>query len=590
MPPEQTPSEPTFDFDLRRDALSMPMRDGTKLVADLYLPRGEGPWPTLLERTPYDKEGTPIHSSTEVGAKAPQFFASRGYAVVIQDARGRYKSEGTWYPFTADGWGALRDGYDTVEWLASQPWCSGRIGTIGGSYSGYTQYAVAGTNPPHLTCQFAREGVSDFRDGWVYRGGAMELGFSMRWSLLVTHANLARLAPKEDLKRVGGVLAKARQELDSWCGHLPLRSMPLLKGLSDWYYDHIDHPDDGPYWWQWNVSLRHGEVGNPIYHMGGWFDAFLNGTIGNFNGIRMNARSEHARKNQKLIVGPWTHGPGATRQTKVGEIDFGPAASLDFDQMRLPWYDYWLKDRNTGVMDEPPVKFFTMGSNRWQTAETWPPRNVIGTNFYFQAGPSGSAKSLNDGGLHREVVLGAGGADSYLYDPADPVPTRGGSWIMPGAGPHDQRPVEPRCLTYSSDPLTGELEVSGQVVAVLYAMSSARDTDWVVRLCDVAPDGLSRPVAEGILRARYRESHVNPTLLEPNTVYRFQVDLWHTSNVFHAGHRIRVAVTSSCFPRWDRNLNTGGVFGTEASGLVAHNTIFRTSFHPSHIVLPVRRG
>ncbi|MBI4221030.1 MAG: CocE/NonD family hydrolase [Chloroflexi bacterium] len=577
------PSEPTFKFELKRDALSVPMRDGTKLMADLYLPHGDGPWPTLLERTPYNKESSP-----EVGVKSPQFYASRGYAVVLQDVRGRFKSEGTWYPFAADGWGALRDGYDTVEWLATQPWCGGRIGTIGGSYSGYTQYAMAGTNPPHLTCQFPRESVNDFRNGWVYRGGAMELGFCLRWSLLVTHTNLVKLVPETDRKRHDGILATARQELDSWCRHLPLRSMPLLDGLADWFYDHIDHPDDGPYWWQWNVSLRHSEVGKPMYHMGGWFDGLLNGTISNFNGVRRNARSEHARKNQKLIIGPWVHGPSATSQTRVGEIEFGPAAAIDFNEMRLPWFDYWLKDRDTGVMDEPPVKFFTMGVNRWQTAESWPPPDVRPANFYFEAGPSGSAKSLNDGRLQREGPDGAGGADSYLYDPNNPVPTRGGSWLMPGNGPHDQRPVEPRCLTYTSEPLPRDLEVSGHVVAVLHAMSSAPDTDWILRLCDVEPDGLSRPVAEGILRARYRESHEHPRLMTPNTVYRFDVDLWHTSNVFRAGHRIRVAVTSSCFPRWDRNLNTGGPFGKEAFGRIAHNTVFRTAVHPSHLVLPVR--
>ncbi|MBI4221029.1 MAG: CocE/NonD family hydrolase, partial [Chloroflexi bacterium] len=359
---------------------------------------------------------------------------------------------------------------------------------------------------------------------------------------------------------------------------------------SDWFYDHVDHPDDGPYWWRWNVATRHTEVGKPIYHMGGWFDAFLSGTIGNFHGIRASARSEQARKTQKLIVGPWTHGPGATSQTKVGEFDFGPAAAMSFNEMRLPWFDYWLKDVDTGVMEEPPVRFFTMGINRWQTSENWPPSNVRSTNFYFQVGSSGSAKSLNDGRLQADVVEGAGGADSYVYDPARPVPTRGGSWIMPGAGPYDQRPVEPHCLTYTSDPLSHDLEIAGPVKAVLYAMSSAPDTDWVVRLCDVGPDGASRPVAEGILRARYRESHVHPQPMTPNTVYRFEVDLWHTSNVFQRGHRIRVAVTSSCFPRWDRNLNTGGSFGTEASGQIAHNTVFRSPVHPSHVVLPVRSG
>jgi putative CocE/NonD family hydrolase len=290
-------------------------------------------------------------------------------------------------------------------------------------------------------------------------------------------------------------------------------------------------------------------------------------------------------------MGPWTHGVPPAGKSTVGEFDFGPDACRDFNELRLPWYDYWVKGVDTGIMDGPRALFFTMGSNTWQSADTWPPPGVSALRQYFSAGPSGAAESLNDGRLIPDVPNGTEGADSFLYDPLDPVRTHGGGLLYaaaPPAGPWDQRGVEKRCLTYTGDPLPRDTEVTGRVICTLFGMSSAPDTDWVVRLSDVSPDGASRPVAEGILRARYRGLQTKPELLEPGKVYRFDVDLWSTSNVFKAGHRFRVAVTSSCFPRWDRNLNTGGPFGREAEGRAAINTVVRDRFRPSHITLPVK--
>jgi putative CocE/NonD family hydrolase len=560
------------------------MRDGARLKADLYVPKGPGPWPVLVERTPYNKE-----TSVELTVKSPPFFASRGYAVVFQDVRGRFKSEGEFYPFRDDGWGANRDGYDTIEWLAAQKWCNGKVATMGGSYSGHTQYSLAPTAPPHLTAQFVRESVADYHDGWVYRGGALELGFGLRWAVTHTFNNDAHLPSGSEGARVRGVLASAVKELPDWYRFLPLAQMPLLRGLSDWWYEWLAHPDDGPYWWQWNVSARHPEVETPIYHLGGWFDTFLKGTLDNFAGISSRARSPKARNGQRLIIGPWPHGPQNVSISRWGDFDFGPEAVQDFNELRLPWYDYWLKGLDSGLMAEPPARIFTMGANRWQYFDTWPPRDSREVRLYFSGGPAGSSESLNDGRLIDDVPRGIEGADSYLYDPADPVETLGGSTLgSSDPGPIDQRRVEPRCLTYTSEPLAADLEVSGRVKAVLFAMSSAPDTDWVVRLCDVHPDGASRLVAEGILRARYRESAEVQRLLTPGQVYPFEVDLWSTSNMFLTGHRVRVTVTSSCFPRWDRNLNTGGPFGLEAEGRPAINTVLRDRFRPSHIVLPVR--
>lgn len=575
-------SEPIYDVRLQRD-VPMPMRDGTQLVADLYVPAGAGPWPTLLERTPYNKE-----SSSEIALKAGEYYASRGYVVMIQDVRGRFKSAGDFVPFHDDGWRANRDGFDTVEWIASQPWSNGKVGTIGGSYSGVTQYQMLPTRPPHLAAQFVRESSSDYRAEWVYRGGALELAFIFPWALNVTLNNLAHLVSGDELERRQAVLAHARDEIETWFSDRPLAPSRLLEGLADWYNRWLNHPSDGPLWWQWNVALKHHEVDTPVYHLGGWFDGFLRGTIENYKGMRAKARSERARNAQKLIVGPWIHGPNNIDQRIVGELDYGPEAAVELNPVRLRWFDYWLKGIDTGLLEEPPVRFFTMGANTWQTASDWPPPDAHPLTLYLTGGTSGSANSLNDGRLSFEVPDATDRPDSYLYDPDRPVPTLGGGFLGSLNGGYDQRPVEPKVLTYTTEPLQNDLEVSGPVTATLFAMSSARDTDWVVRISDVSPGGLSRIVADGVLRARYRNSQENPELLTPNQIEEFAVDLWHTSNLFRAGHRVRVAVTSSCFPRWDANPNTGESFGRSRSGVVALNTVFHDAFRPSHVTLSVR--
>lgn len=582
-------SQPELRIELHEN-VEMPMRDGTILRADVYLPAGQGAVPALIERTPYSKK-----TSSEITAGAPDYFASRGYAVVIQDVRGRYTSDGEFYPFRDDGWGPNRDGYDTVEWVAAQPWCDGKVGTIGGSYSGATQYRLAPTRPPHLAAQFVRESSSDYHEEWVYRGGALELGFSLNWSVAQTLNNLDHLVRGEEREQKRGVLRKAVEEIDTWFRHRPLHPLPLVTGLSDWYNDWLEHPDDGPYWWQWNVAQRHHEIDVPIYHLGGWFDCFLRGTLENYEGIRRRGRSERARADQKLIVGPWIHGPQNIGVSKIGEFDFGPDAAVALNDVRLAWFDHWLKGKPTGVMDEPPVRVFTMGANRWQALDDWPPPDARAVPLYFHAAsgpevPAAGGDSLNHGALTVRPPEGAEPADTYVSDPADPVPVLGGGWLGSPNGPYDQRPIEGRCLTFTSAPLQADLEVTGPVSATLFVMSTAPDTDWVVRLCDVAPDGVSRLVADGVLRSRYRNDRQRPELLRPNEVARVAVDLWATSNVFKAGHRLRVSVNSSCFPRWDANLQTGGPFGREVAGRVALNTVFHDSFRPSHVTLSVRSG
>ncbi len=574
-------SQPTFETWHEKN-IEIPMRDGTTLRANITRPVEEGAFPALLERTPYNKEG-----GSEVGVGSPDFFAERGYAVIIQDVRGRFASDGDFYPFRDDGAGLNRDGYDTIEWVASQPWCDGNVGTIGGSYSGATQYRNLLSRPPHLRASYVRESSSDYVREWVYRDGAFELAFNMAWAQNVTLTNIDHLVGADDLELQRSHQEQVKEEIEDWYGRLPIYPCPFFEGLSDWFNDWLRQPEDGAYWWEFNIEPFHDQVVTPVYHLGGWFDIFLAGTLKNYTGMRRRARTEESRQSQKLIVGPWIHGPGNIDAQVVGEFDFGSDARRNFNEIRLPWFDHWLKGVNTGVMGEAPVTVFVMGRNAWRETSNWPLPETQYTNYYLRGGSSGSIDSLNDGTLSSASPSDSENPDSFTYDPSDPVPGIGGNTLNIPGGVFDQRPSDARCLTYTSDPLTEELEVTGPVKAVIYGLSSAPDTDWVARLIDVHPDGYARNVCDGILRARYRNSFEHPELLDPGKVYRYEIDLWGTSNAFQPGHRIRVTVTSSCFPRFDRNLNTGGPIHRETASQVAINTVFHDNLRASHIVLPV---
>ncbi|RKU34122.1 hypothetical protein C6496_20775 [Candidatus Poribacteria bacterium] len=558
------------------------MRDGTTLRANITRPDVEGKFPVLIERTPYNKEG-----GSENGVGSPDFFSQRGYVVIIQDVRGRFASDGDFYPFQDDGAGINRDGYDTVEWAAAQPWSDGNVGTIGGSYSGATQYRNALSRPPHLRAMFVRESSADYYQEWVYRSGAFELAFNMAWAHGVTLNNLSHLAEGEEFDRQQGRLERVGEEMDSWYARLPIYPCPFFEGLSDWFNEWLQHPTDDGYWDAFNMDKVHNQIETPMYHLGGWFDIFLAGTFKHYMGIKQRGRTEKARQSQKLIVGPWVHGPGNINTQFAGEFDFGVDAARDFNELRLPWFDYWLKGIDTGIMDVPPARIFVMGRNEWRDEADWPLPDTQYTNYYLHGGQSGSIKSLNDGTLSSKPPEGSENPDSFVYDPLQPVPTRGGNTLNVPGGVYDQHEVEELCLTFTTEPLTEELEVTGPVKAVIYGLSSALDTDWVVRLTDVHPDGYSRLLCDGILRARYRDSFAQPELLNVGKVYRYEIDLWATSNVFLPGHRVRVSVTSSCFPRFDRNLNTGGPIHNEAAGQIAINTVMHDEMRPSHIVLPV---
>lgn len=561
-----------------------PMRDGTLLSADIYRPSLPGRYPVLVQRLPYDKSlAAQAHMLID-----PLRAASQGYVVVIQDVRGRYASDGDFYPFANE----ITDGYDTVEWASAQSWANARVGMFGGSYFGATQWLAAIAQPPHLRAIFPSLTASDYHEGWVYRGGALEHGFIIYWIL-------AALAPDtlRRLERAGRNVTQARRlllealnDFDRAFSYRPLAGLPYLKELAPYFYEWLEHPENDPFWQRWSIEAQHHKVLVPAYNLGGWYDIFQAGTLRNFAGMRCNGGSEVARQRQRLLMGPWVHG---SFLGTVGEVDFGlfsSSAVIDLTAIHLRWFDHWLKEIDNGVDREPPVRIFVMGENIWRNEEEWPLARAQYTNFYFHSG--GRANTLKGDGILSTEPPGNQPPDSYAYDPAVPVPTWGGANILPGAlanGPRDQRPVEARqdVLVYTSAALTEDLEVTGPVVVHLWAASSALDTDFTAKLVDVAADGNARNLCEGIIRARYRQSREQPHLVSPGEVDEYVIDLGGTSNVFKKGHRIRVEVASSNFPRFHRNPNTGAPLGQDAEFRTATQTVFHDARHPSHIRLPI---
>ena len=373
---------------------------------------------------------------------------------------------------------------------------------------------------------------------------------------------------------------QALERLRKTLSHLPLAELPLLRrdGLAPYYYDWIAHPDGDQYWQRWSTLAHHDRVTVPAFNLGGWYDLFLAGPPRNFAGLRERAATEAARKGQHLIMGPWTHNLPSI--AVAGEMSFGWAATLCVEDLQLRWFDYWLKEIDNGIMDEPPVRLYVMGDG-WRDEQEWPLARTQYVPFYLHSG--GRANSLEgDGWLSRDPA-GSEPADIFLYDPQNPVPTIG------AGGVYDQRPVERRLdvLLYSTPPLPEPVEVTGPVTVILYASSTALDTDFTAKLVEVAPNGYARNLCEGIIRARYRNSPARPELLEPGQPYKFTIDLLVTSNLFRAGHQIRLEISSSNFPRFDRNPNTGESAGTARSTQPAMQTVYHDTQHPSHILLPV---
>ncbi len=565
----------------------VPMRDGATLYADVFRPDAAGRFPALITRTPYDKTSPANRTGTLDVVRA----AMNGYAAVVQDVRGRYASDGDFYTFVNE----INDGYDSIEWLASQPWCTGKVGTFGISYVGATQWLAAKSKPPSLAAIAPGFTAHDYHEGWTWQGGAFELGFNLSWAIgALSSANWGKISAQLGLG--ADDLSKLIAAKDSLCGgfsHLPLSDMPHLKdGLAPYYYDWIAHPEYDDYWKNVCIQESHSDIAIPAFNVGGWYDIFLGGTISNYTGMRANGASHAARSGQRLLIGPWIHS-GAPLNVS-GEYNFGArsaAAAIDLAGAFLRYYDHHLKGEDNGVPDEKPVRIFVMGINEWRYEDAWPLDRAQPTPYYLHSG--GRANTLNgDGALAPEAPADEP-TDSYLYNPANPVPTSGGglccdpAFMAPGA--YDQRPIEtrPDVLVYSTPPMERDTEVTGPISVTLYASTSARDTDFTAKLVDVEPCGYARNLTDGIIRARYRTPRQTAAFVNPGDVYEYSIDLWATANVFKKGHRIRLEISSSNFPRFDRNMNTGEPIGSDSAFLPALQTIHHSAAHPSHITLPI---
>jgi putative CocE/NonD family hydrolase len=552
--------------------VAIPMSDGIKLFADIYMPALEGKYPTLITRTCYGVQRDAVH---ETMVK----FAQRGYAVVNADVRGRYESEGKWEPFRDEA----KDGYETIEWAAKQPFSNGKVATQGGSYLGHNQWAAASQTPPHLVAILPGVASTNIYSNWLTMGGAFRLSFNYGWGvvrmpdriMLPQYWHTEKYMP-EEMKYTNILM------------HLPLKDGDLRSAgyPVQHYRDWLKHESYDDYWKQISDEERFDKVKVPAFTYGGWFDIFLMGTVNGYKGMRNHGGTPEARKGTRMIIGPWGHGASQS----FGGIDFTPAANLDMFEEQLKFYDFHLKGIRNSLENAKPVKIFYMGTNQWREESDWPIPGTTYRNLYLDS--KGSANSARGDGIISLQQPSQSQTDTYRYDPDQPVPTTGGNnccGTPTVAGPVDQRPIEGRndILVYTGEFLKEPVSIAGPVKMVLNASTDGKDTDWMIKLVDVHPDGYAMPVSEGILRARFREGVDKIKLLKPGEIYQYEIELTPTANVFLPGHRIRIDITSSNFPQFDRNPNTGEPLGESKNVRVAKQTIYHDKGHPSYIVLPV---
>ncbi len=545
--------------------LEVPARDGTILCLDLLRPDADGAFPVVLIRTPYDKVvAREIPPGTREGLPYDHEFVHslvrRGYIVAIQDVRGRSNSDGEWHLYVHE----QADGHDTVEWIARQAWCDGNVGMVGRSYVGFTQWAAAAGRPKGLKAIVPIGAQPDLYDaGFPIFNGIFNLPMV---ELLLTMGRRS-FQIRDFMHNV------LNSEYD-WFEELPVAELPRIAGaqVPGWWTEMMAHPDRDEYWLQSAYDDQLEGIGVAALNVSGWYDLTLHGALRNYRRVREQGAPE-ARDAQRLVMGPWAH--WADISAGRGPVDFGPHAAGGLADYVTRFFDRWLRDEDNGLDEDPRVQLFVMGANEWRTADDWPLPGTDFVPFHLRAG----------GGLSVEAPADEA-ADVYRYDPADPVRSE---WSMHN-GPVDDGPLEERddVLCFTSEALTEPLDVIGPLSVVLYASSSARDTDWHVRLVDVHPDGYAQFLVHGALRARYRKSFAEPELLSPGQVERFDIDLYGTANRFLPGHRIRVEITSSWFPRYERNLNTGAPNNLlETEMVVAEQRIHHDAEHPSHVVLPL---
>jgi hypothetical protein len=532
----------------------VPMRDGVRLSANVFLPSEYARVPTILVRTPYGKGPglTPNY----------QAFVDHGYAVMVEDVRGRYESEGSFQPLQQEP----ADGDDTLNWIARQPWSDGKIGMIGGSYLGIVQWKAALLDNPHLKAIFpVVSGYDDYRDRFYSTGGAVKLGNRLEWM-------------SENLKVPG-----YQPDFSKFVLHLPIRTADVAATgrLSEMYQEAMDHPAFDSFWRAISTKEQIQKVRIPVFSVGGWYDNYAQSDLEAYAALHKTSGLN------RILVGPWPH----NMSYKFEGVDFGPQASVPMRSLQLEWFDQWLMGKDTPLVSKPPVEIFVMGANRWREAREWPPEQARVRNLYLDG--SGRANTLAGDGALSDRPARHASQDHYEFDPRDPAPTRGGAVccnprVFPW-GPMDQRPVERRAdvLVYTSRPLKAGVEATGPVKVVLYVSTSAKDTDFTAKLVDVFPDGYARNLTDGILRLRYRNSLEKPVLAQAGEIYMVSVDAGVTSNVFLKGHRIRVEISSGNFPRFDRNPGTGAPIADDNRLIKASQTVYHDRAHPSRVVLMV---
>ena len=576
-----------MSFTVEKDIM-VPMRDGVRLATDAWIPAGGGPGSVLLVRLPYGKERIRYYDAYGL---LPNIFIliEAGYAVVYQDCRGTFRSGGEFTPMVSEP----GDGADTVAWLLEQPWCDGNIGTYGPSYLGFVQWASASASD-HLKAIAPAVTTTDYyTTPWYSEGGALSLHVIQTWTMLMALSDTQRAmaAGSGDPQALMGLMGMAADP-DPHLTALPIRARPLLEKQCPWWADLLAHPARDQFWRDLSVADRFEDITVPALNIGGWFDPFANDTTRTFTQLKRRGGSAEARDGQRLIIGPWDH----VNYTGVyPDRQFGLMADVQFADLtgvHQRFFDRWLRGQAGALDGSAPVRIFVMGIDQWRDEQDWPLPDTTYADYYLDS--SGRANTADGDGELRPATAGAERADTYLYDPHRPVPTLGGrmlGYFGATAGPADQRRAESRddVLCYTTPVLDRPVEVTGHVLLTLFASSSAPDTDFTGKLVDVFPDGRAIYLTDGILRARYRTSLADPELLTPGQVYEVTIDLSVTSNVFLPGHRIRLEVSSSNFPCFDRNTNTGGTIAEdrEEDVQVAVNRIFHGPGHPSRLVLPI---
>ncbi len=582
----------------------MPMSDGIRLASDIYRPKGDKKVPIIFSRTPYNFNSWGDGDFKARTMENAYEAVLRGYAYVVQNERGRYFSEGEWDILGTP----TSDGYDAMTWMVAQPWSNGKIGTIGCSSTAEWQMAVAALNHPAHAAMIPQgygAGVGQvgkyMEQGNWYRGGAHQMLFTA-WLYSVQNDQVMPKFPRgtssEDLRRLSRIfdLAPEHPAVDWSQGlaHLPV--MDIIKhqdGTIGVFEDMIRRKPNDPAWYK--GGLYHDEMafGVPSFWFVSWYDVSSSPNLALFNHVRKTADAD-VRDHQHLVIAPTLHCAykRATANTMIGERSVGDAR-LNYDELTYAWFDYWLKgEENTTYKELPKVTYFTMGANKWQTATQWPPIDIKPTTFYLNS--SGNANSLYGNGTLDLNMPSQDSPDTYFYNPHNPVMSYGGNVCCTGnavkGGAFDQQQMETRSdiLVYTSPPMSEGMEVSGFIESTLYVSSDAKDTDFTIKIIDVYPDGRAYNLDETIQRARYREGYNKEVFMTPGQVYPIEMTPMSTSNYFEKGHRIRIEISSSNFPRFDRNLNTGGNNYDESKGVTAKNTIHHSAKYPSKIVLPMR--